>query len=177
MLYRSAQPYDISYMNYIVFDLYISDVDAVANARFELELRSSYGNDYNELRISKSLCDYTENTLVDGWNHFQIQLTDFTIQDRASDGVSVDLTQWQYLRFFNSQNQTLGTDGQTTTLMIKNLYFSDTALPPSDVERIEKLAVWDAEVWDKAILRDSSTTFPTSLADVDADGDNEWVVV
>ena len=177
MLYRSPQPYDVSNMNYVAFDLYISDVDAVANVKFELELRSSYGNDYNELRMTRPLRDYTENSLVDGWNHFQIPLSDFEVHDRVGDSVSVDLTRWHYLRFFNSQTQTLGTQGQTTTLMIKNLYFSDTMLPHFGAERTEKIAVWDAEMWDKAMLRDYSSTFPTELSDVDGDGDSEWAIV
>ncbi len=125
--YISNRSYDISNMKKVCFDLYVSNIEAVYDDSFEIELRSSKGKDNAELRHSTTLMGYSASkALVSGWNHFEILLSSLTSTDtNPNDDATLDLTDWCYFRIFNSSSTEIGLAGETTTMMIKNLYFSD----------------------------------------------------
>lgn len=112
---------DITAMSVLAFDLYISDVSAVAGIPFELELRSIGGDDKTELHIvNYTLAQLYGGVLTNGWNHFEIPLSEFTA------GTGTDLTQWNYFRLFNKG--TVGIEGVTTEYMLKNIVFLERDL-------------------------------------------------
>ena len=112
---------DITAMSVLAFDLYISHVSAVAGIPFELELRSIGGDDKTELHIvNYTLAQLYGGVLTNGWNHFEIPLSEFT------GGTGTDLTQWNYFRLFNKG--TVGIEGVTTEYMLKNIVFLERDL-------------------------------------------------
>lgn len=114
--------YDVSGMNYVCFDVYLSEADTFSDVEFELELRSPGGTDFHEYRIKQTLSSFIVGTPQDGWNRVQVAIADMTRMGTPSS------TSWSYLRFFNSANATVGSAGKTSTIKMDNAYFSDAAV-------------------------------------------------
>ena len=113
---------DISNMEYLCFDLYISDVTVAAALPMELELRYPGGNDNNEAQYRPSLRGLLGDTLVNGWNHFEIPLSVFG--STLTDAIKTNLG---FMRLYN-RGANAGYEGETLTMMMRNVYFSDTSL-------------------------------------------------
>jgi len=114
--------YDISGMSYVCFDVYLSEADTFSDVEFELELRSPGGTDSHEYRIKQALSSFIVGTPQDGWNRVQVAIADMTHVGTASSA------SWSYLRFFNSANATVGSEGTTSTIKMDNAYFADATV-------------------------------------------------
>ena len=137
LAFRTDTPRDISGMTVLEFDLYLENAAAVASAMFEFEIRSAgYNGDSNEIQISKTLNQFADGALKDGWNHIQIPLDANGFNIAA--GGDFDPTQFCYFRIFNQQaavdnkitepRNAIGTTGKTTVFKVDNFYFSNRAI-------------------------------------------------
>ena len=116
--YTSAVAKDVSEMTMLVFDLYISDVEALKGVSWELELRSVGGDDANELRNCALLADVLGRDLVSGWNHIELPLEMLKTQG------TVDLTQWNYFRMYSGEGSSVTYGGEEDTVVaIDNMFF------------------------------------------------------
>lgn len=63
---------DVSDMTHFCFDLYVSDADVLNGTIMIVELGSAYPFDDNEIQL-----DWTIDGLQDGWNHIELELSQF----------------------------------------------------------------------------------------------------
>ena len=115
--------HDISGMNILAFDLYISHVEKVQDATFELEIGSAGKADLSEKKITTSLKGMMGGALKDGWNHFEIPLSYFS--DSSKDDSRMDMKAWNYLRLFNIDQIDLG--DSELVLAFRNIYFAKSS--------------------------------------------------
>lgn len=108
--------YDISEMDYLVMDLYVSDAASFGAATIMLELSSSGTWDDCEVAYQSSGKGLFGN-LEDGWNRVKLDL-DMSV---GTTGV-FDPTAWNFMRFYNRGAATTGADG--LTIAIDNLGFA-----------------------------------------------------
>ncbi len=137
-----APAVDISDMQFIEFDIYVSNVNAIADVRFGFELSS------------RGTCDLEENSKyfwgkdtgwVNGWNHVKWPLTDFGVQT----GGVMDMTRWNYLRWYNWTQLTVG---DAFEVGMANLCFTGSSAADLDAEEATKtehsVPLWGAnETW------------------------------
>ena len=128
---HSGYTYDLTDMNYLCFDLYVSDTTATAAMPMELELRAPGGYDDKEAVYRPSLRALKGETLVNGWNHFEIPLTVF------GSTLTEDIrSQVNYMRLYNRTAEKTGYEGETLTMMMRNVYFSDTSLKAAPEKKV-----------------------------------------
>ena len=101
---------DVSEMTMIVFDLYISDVEALTGVSFTLSLRDVNGDDANTMTARATLNDLFGRELVSGWNHIELPLA--TLNAKGT----VDLAQWSYFAL-------CADDEAEAVIAVDNLYF------------------------------------------------------
>lgn len=114
--YWAKETLDISGMQYVEFDLYLSDASAYKDQTMIVEL-SSAGIDAEDIRF---MAKYP---LVDGWNHIRLNLdTNFV----AKTGTFNEKA-WKFARiWFPSEQSTFEVaDGEEFTIMIDNLEFNN----------------------------------------------------
>lgn len=115
---------DISAMTTLCFDLYISDLD-LANVNGEgwkLQLYSNADrNDASAVSLDRRWSTFHRTALKAGWNHFEIPLAWFA--QNGAKGATYVAGQFAGFRFFNNTNA-MGAAGETTTFMMKNVYFT-----------------------------------------------------
>lgn len=121
--YRPAatetKEYDLTGMNYMVFDLYVSDPEPVKNVTFWLELTSSGRSDVEERCWKQTLAQYKGAPIEAGWNHIELDMSS------SRSDYDFNITKWNFLRIFNSEGFNAG---EGFTLAIKNFYFSATSV-------------------------------------------------
>ena len=130
---NKATPVDISAMEYIEFDVYVSDVDAMANVLFSFELTS--GGTADQQEVAKKFTG-KDTGWVNGWNHVKWALTDFT----EKTGGDFNSTAWNYIRWYNDTELTIG---EYLEVAIANLQFVGPAREAIDVS-VE--GAWSASV-------------------------------
>ena len=72
--YLSSTRYDISSMNYFVFDVYVSHPDKLVGKDFYIELSSAGKNDVQENSIRGTLAAFKGEPIVVGWNRIYLSL-------------------------------------------------------------------------------------------------------
>jgi hypothetical protein len=93
---------DISGMDFIEFDVYVSDVSVIADVEFSFELTSSADSDKEE--VAKKFKG-KDTGWVNGWNHVKWSLKEF---DQKTGG-DFDATAWDFIRWYN--DSTLAANG------------------------------------------------------------------
>ena len=113
---------DISGMKYIIFDVYVTNVDDLAEVEFSFELTSSGVSDKEE--IAKKFKG-KDTGWVNGWNHVVWNLDEFNVKNGEFDA-----TRWNFIRWYN--DLTLNVGSEKLMVSIANLMFStsETATPP-----------------------------------------------
>lgn len=116
-----AKSHDISDMNVLVFDLYISDASLLNNAGFQMELGSAGRSDKLEQNLETSLKGMKGAPLENGWNHFEIPLRAFN-DASGDDHLPMDRTAWNFLRLYNMSEINLG--DKELVLAFRDMYFA-----------------------------------------------------
>jgi len=139
---------DITNMDYLEFDIYVSDSGIITSARdTQIELRSGSGNDNNEMQWTSS---YVKNMRwVSGWNHVKLKLSGANVVG------TVDETAINYFRFYMTGA------AKETTCELKNLRFTSAV----EDETLIKEHVINACGYDKGIAGATADAFHYSNAD------------
>ena len=90
---KNDTPVDITGMNYLVFELYITSGAAIKSKQTFIELTSSGSPD-----VQESAMQFYAGALADGWNTIVIPVSDFT----EETGGKLDPTRLNYIRWFNN---------------------------------------------------------------------------
>ena len=164
--------YDISGMNYLVMDLYVSHPDLIAGVRFDVELTSSGRPDKLENSAQKTLPALAGTTLLEGWNHLEIPLTGFDV-GKGTDQLPLEPTAWNFIRMYNLDG--FDTLGETLVLAVKYLGFS-TSSPQAEAAQAAAQSVLDlyaplADISTGDITADNYETVKAQL-EAAADGYN-----
>lgn len=114
-----GQSYDVSEMDFIVFDIYVTDKMAVANTEFCLELTSSGTSDDMEHEYVGKF-----GGLGDGWNTVVVRLGSFQYKD-------MDLSSFNYFRLYNTSAIDAKND---FVFKIDNIRFEQAAKLESDYD-------------------------------------------
>ena len=119
MYYQNPEaPMDIAHLKYVEFDIYFTDVDAIKDVVFEVEINSSGDWDKNDLFCRKAIKDYN---LVDGWNHVKIPLSEMINENGPFDASAV-----KWIRLFT---HTADVAVDEFTFAFTNLRFTDDKAP------------------------------------------------
>lgn len=151
---NTDSPLDITGMKVLHFDLYLENAAAVANAKFEVELRDAdhvdavnEGGTWYEYEAHGQLflCDLIEGEVREGWNTVEIPLDKLT----PFDAGKYDITKIAYFRMFscNTGKDTstglysapwniIGTEGKTTTVKLDNVYFASESLAEAQTDAL-----------------------------------------
>lgn len=122
---NTANPVDITDMDYLEFDLFISSKDIfTAAADAKLELTSSGKSDQQEIDY-----DLKKLSLKAGWNHVQLPLANFRAVN-GSEGVACNKAAINYLRIFNTGHS----QARTMTIKVDNVEFTK--------ENSEETSLW-----------------------------------
>jgi hypothetical protein len=124
MYKNTANPVDISGAHFIEFDVYVSDVNTIAEVDFSFELTS--GGDADQQEIARNFKG-KETGWVNGWNHVKWDLTEF---DRKTGG-DFDATTWNFIRWYNDSQLTA--DGYFE-VGIANVAFTQKSATDLDIE-------------------------------------------
>ena len=141
--FKPAQTYDISNMQYIAFDLYVSSAQIFNAAPLCIELSSAGTCDHQEIAVTSAAGGVMAG-LKDGWNEVKINieaLTSKTSGANADIAGDFDSTRWNYFRMFNVAPLKVG-DG--LTVAIDNFGFA-AADPNAGGETSEDTSALDAE--------------------------------
>lgn len=154
-----TKEYDLTGMNYLIFDLYVSDPALVENVKFWLELTSVGAPDREERNWCQPLSAYVGGEVVAGWNHIELDLS----TSRGDTGFNP--SKWSFMRIFNSDGFDAG-DG--FTLAFKNMYFSASS-PKAEQAQAAAQAVLDlfapiSEIGTGDITADNYETVKAQLA-------------
>ena len=127
----SGYTYDLTDMKYLCFDLYVSDATIAATMPMELEIRAPGGHDNKEAVYRPTLRSLLGSTMVNGWNHFEVPLTVF------GSTLTADIrSQVNFMRLYNRGAGKIGYEGETLTMMLRNVYFSDTSLKAAPEKKV-----------------------------------------
>lgn len=113
---KGVESYDLSGMNYLAFDLYVSNAAVMNAVEVYLELTSSGKSDVQERSWKRPLTQLKGSPLTDGWNHFEIALNSNTFEQDPG----LNMTAWNFFRLYNG---TAFNAGEGLTVGIKNLCF------------------------------------------------------
>lgn len=141
--------FDITGMDYVAFDLYVSRADALTDVPVCIELTSSGTCDMQEDSVFLSLNEVT--TLVDGWNSVRIPLSLFP---RGS----ADRTRINFFRIFNIGQVRLN-QGEFWEAKLKNFGFG------TDADGVTQTLPFDkrAGVYKNGMFRDFAAVRKTTL--------------
>lgn len=117
--YQHEEPLDLTGMNYLVFELYVSDAQALKDVVFSLELTSSAHPDREERSWGGTLARLKGSELVNGWNGFGMPIG---VLYSAVNG-DLNLTAWNYMRIYN---QSAFEAGDGLRIAFRNMYFCET---------------------------------------------------
>ena len=98
--YKPATAYDVSAMNYFVFDLYVSHPDKISGVNFWFELTSGGKSDVQEHNFYGTLEAMKGSTLYVGWNRIYLALDRLTQPSDIAEGLNTSA--WNYFRLYNS---------------------------------------------------------------------------
>ena len=115
--YTSEQSYDLTGMNYFIFDLYVSNAAAIRNTTLYLELTSSGAPDKEETGFKMSFEQMKGSELVDGWNHIELAL--------SASNSKLGETNWSAWNFMRIYNGDAFDAGEGLTIAFKNIYFCE----------------------------------------------------
>lgn len=142
--YKASETYDISGMQYIMFDLYVSDAATFNAAPLCIEISSSGTCDHQEIAVTGAVGGLILG-LKDGWNTAKINIGALTSKtpganpDIAGD---FDPAKWNYFRMFNAGELRVGAEG--LTVAIDNFGFAP-ADPASEGNSSGEASALDAE--------------------------------
>lgn len=122
-----VESYDLTGMNYLIFDMYISDASVLENKIFWIELTSKGGPDHEERGYKKPIQELKGSALVDGWNTFELALDSHTNNTEGD----LNFAAWDFIRIHNADAFDAG-DG--LTLAIKNMYFCEVSVTQPSTE-------------------------------------------
>lgn len=169
--YRTT-PMDITGMSWIEFDIKI-DNDIVNDIVFRLDITNSGESDKGQYSNTLPLSTWAgERLSVGEWHHVKIPI--FALQNISVNGVTPNMTQWNYFRFFNNKTTTITGDAFTAQYGVEFKNFSMTR----ELTGGEEL-VWDAESYSQyegGTTTDVTLSKGVGLDDVDGDGDKEYVI-
>ena len=120
-----TKSYDISYMDYLEFDFYVSEAAKIQNVVFTIELTSSGAFDQQENAAPGTFSKFIGKPLEDGWNHIKVNIGDLVYP--CNGGLNPE--KWNYMRIFNSDAIDAG---EGLVLAIDNLAFSGKAKSEND---------------------------------------------
>ncbi len=127
----NAASFDVSGMNYLVLDLYVSNAAAVAAAGFDIELGSKNGKSL--IYQTRTWADFAGKELVDGWNHLEIPLSKID----AKKGDPYNATAWDYLRIYNRDEFAAG---DNFAMAIRNVGFKASSAAADAAQEAAKAA-------------------------------------
>lgn len=142
--YRASETYDISGMQYISFDLYVSDAAVFTAAPLCFELSSAGTCDHQEIAVTSAAGGVMPG-LKDGWNTVKINIGALTAKTPGANpeiAGDFDSTKWNYFRMFNVSELKVGAEG--LTVAIDNFGFAP-ADPASEGGSGEDTSALDAE--------------------------------
>ncbi len=142
--YKATQTYDISEMQYLSFDLYVSNAQIFNAAPLCIELSSSGRCDHQEIAVTSAAGGLMPG-LKDGWNEIKINIDSLTSKTAGADpelSGPFDSTKWNYFRMFNSAEVNVGAD--RLTVAIDNFGFAP-ADQSAEQDPSEELAALDAQ--------------------------------
>ena len=141
---KKAEAVDLTKYSYIEFDVYVSNVDVIAEVEFSFELTSAGEPDKEE---SAKKFKGKDTGWVNGWNHVKWGLDEFT----AKNG-EFDPSRWNFIRWYN--DSTLKADG-FFEVGIANLHFTQKSAAELDAEEATQtehsVPLWGCNTnWDTA---------------------------
>lgn len=142
--FKAPQTYDISNMQCIAFDLYVSDAAVFNAAPLCIEISSAGTCDHQEIAVTSAAGGVMPG-LKDGWNTVKINigsLTSKTVGANADLAGDFDPTKWNYFRMFNAGELKVGAEG--LTVAIDNFGFA-AADPDAEGGSGEDVSALDAE--------------------------------
>lgn len=119
-----TKSYDITGMDVLAFEFYVSDVSLVNSAAFQMEIGSAAKADAQENNLESSLNGMMCTTLKNGWNHVEIPLTMFS-QASGDDKLPMNYQGWNFLRLYNMSEIDLG--DKELLLGFDNLHFAKSS--------------------------------------------------
>ncbi len=161
---NTNSPLDITGMKVLHFDLYLENAAAVANAKFDVELRDAdhvdavkVDNQWYEYEANGQfyLCDLIVGEIREGWNTVEIPLSSLNVGENSKG--KYDMTKIAYFRMFSSNPgkntatglygapwNIIGTDGKTTTVKLDNVYFASEPLAKVETDALILIEGGDA---------------------------------
>ena len=141
--------FDITNMDYVAFDLYLSRADALTDIPVCIELTSSGTCDNREDSVFLKLNEVT--TLTDGWNSVRIPLSLFPTG-------GADRTRINFFRIFNN-GQVVLNPGELWVAKLKNFGFG------TDADGVTQILPFDqnAGAYHEGMLRDFASVNKTTL--------------
>ena len=141
---QKAEAADLTNYSYIEFDVYVSNVDVIAEVEFSFELTSAGEPDKEE---SAKKFKGKDTGWVNGWNHVKWGLDEFT----AKNG-EFDPSRWNFIRWYNDSTMTV--EG-FFEVGIANLHFTKKSAEELDAEEATKtehsVPLWGCNTgWDVA---------------------------
>ena len=128
--YSLTNPMDVSAMKALVFDIYVSDADAIKGMTWDFMLydavHGAYADSYRSWFKGYTLDMLGGETIVDGWNTVKVDLTKM---ERGYNAFA-DLTQLTMVRFYSNERDQVehGVADGELTLAVDNVYFTDEVL-------------------------------------------------
>ena len=131
LAYLASTPYDISDMNYFVFDVYVSHPDKISNKNFFVELSSAGKNDKEENSIEATLAAMKGEPIHVGWNRIYLDLDSIPKGTGSDTGKpAMNEKKWNFFRIYN---QTGFDAGEELVLAFDNVGFA-LQKPTADLE-------------------------------------------
>ena len=122
---KKAEAIDISNMEFLEFDVYVSDIAAIADVEFSFELTSGGTADKEE---SARKFKGKDTGWVNGWNHVKWNLKEFSVANGTFDP-----SRWNYIRWYNDTKLTVG---EYLEVAITNVEF--TSYKAADDESVKE---------------------------------------
>ncbi len=141
LAYKAAAPYDISDMNYFVFDIYVSHPDKMASTTFYVELCSSGKNDNAENSICATLANMKGEALCVGWNRIYLSLDSLSV-GTGTDGVAMNDAAWNFVRIYN---QDAFDAGEELVLAFDNVGFAKQKYTPDLEEFVTQFTIFGSD--------------------------------
>ena len=119
--YKAETPFDLTGMNYVIFDVYVSNAAALSGVKFYMELTSGGQPDKEEIGFQMTFAEMKGSELVDGWNHIELALA----ASNTKYGDPINWSAWNFLRIYNGTNYDAG---EGLTIAFKNFYFCEVSV-------------------------------------------------
>ena len=159
---NESMTFDATAMKTLVFDVYVSSVDAFKDTVWKIELRGKGDGDAKQRVIQKTLPELLGTEFVDGWNHIELPI------DNMEKKGSPNMHLWNYFRIFNNGG-TAGIDGETNVIKLDNIYLtSREAGKPGVVNLLHSFAIDGFKGADGPKVQQKKLDAPLDISKMDA---------